>query len=329
MTGILIGVPVHTTVAAALRQAGHEASPDPVDTRLLMAMLMRLDLSGSWERVRLRCGDFDAIAAAPVSDPPSRGGRRWEEVPLTDACAVALDTAARLAHRHRMWPLPVGLVAVALLADPAAGAARALGAERAAVLDILQADVLGVTLDGLTGTLPAVLAEAQHALRRSTAPAPRPRAATPRAGRGFRFSRGQLLLIAVTLLGLVLFIESRTARDFVDPRPGEIAMPTFTFTVPEISIPPPPSPLRLNIPVFVTGDCVRNRQGVIDETTERALVETVPCTDPRAQATVLGTSVLSGDACRSRYPATDVVLVLTSGITGPTGEQFLCLDLPR
>ncbi|MFC8042878.1 hypothetical protein [Nocardia sp. NPDC057353] len=328
MTGVLVGVPVHTTVAAALRQAGSEQRQDPVDTRVLLAMLMRLDLSGSWDRFRLRCGDFDTIAAAPMSDAPSTSGYRWEDVPVTDTCAVALDTAARLAHRHRMWPLPVGLVAVALLADPASGAARALGPERAAAIDILQADVLGVTLGGLTATLPAVLAEAQRASLRPTAPPPHPTAGPPRR-RGFRFTRVQLLLIAVALLGLVLFVEDRTVGDLAAPRPGDIRVPSVTITFPQITIPPPPSPFTLGIPLFLAGDCVRDTQGVIDETTERAVIEEVPCADPRAQATVLGTSIVSGSACHSRYPATDVVLVLTSGITGPTGEQFLCLDLPR
>ncbi|MGW4848479.1 hypothetical protein [Nocardia brasiliensis] len=45
MTEVLVGVALHDTVLAALREAWTQARPHPVDTRDLLVALMRADTS--------------------------------------------------------------------------------------------------------------------------------------------------------------------------------------------------------------------------------------------------------------------------------------------
>ncbi|WP_280265976.1 hypothetical protein [Nocardia wallacei] len=178
---VLDGVELHESVVVALRTAGSRVPRRPVDTRDLLVALMRADTAGAWDRVWLHCGDPDGIAGKVVLDAANGSSASWEDVPLTDSCATALDIAGRLAHRYNLRPLPVGVLALALVADESSAAARALdGLERAELLRLLQSDVLGLPLGGIETTLPRLVAEARrphHAqrqapVRNSFSPAP-------------------------------------------------------------------------------------------------------------------------------------------------------------
>ncbi|GAB2719141.1 hypothetical protein [Nocardia thraciensis] len=166
-----IGGELHESVTVALRTAGSRVSPRPVDTRDLLVALMRADVAGAWDRVWLHCGDPDGIAGKTVLDTANGSSASWEGVRLTDSCATALDIAGRLAHRYDLWPLPAGVLALALVADENCAAARALdGLARAELLSLLQSDVLGLPLGGI-----------ESALRQFAAGAGAPRRAGPRS----------------------------------------------------------------------------------------------------------------------------------------------------
>ncbi|WP_040815646.1 hypothetical protein [Nocardia concava] len=157
---ILVGVPVQGTVDLALRATGAAVAPRALDTQALLITLMRADSAGQWYRLWLRAGGLETITGRVVLDPVDYAAATWEGIPLTYACARALDIAARLSQRYDIWPLTVGMVSIGLVADPSAGAAQALGtADRDEVLEILQADVLGVRLTGIEHILRQVLAE--------------------------------------------------------------------------------------------------------------------------------------------------------------------------
>lgn len=167
VTDVLAGAPLHPTVVTAFRAAGARVAPHPVDTRDLLVALMRADASGKWSRVWLHTGDIDAIASAVVLDPATGSSAAWETIPVTDTCAVALDIGGRLASRYNLWPLPVGLVALGLVADDSSAAAQALcaGVTHAELLRLLQSEIVGMPLSGIEAILPTVEARAREAHR--------------------------------------------------------------------------------------------------------------------------------------------------------------------
>jgi hypothetical protein len=182
---VLRDVPLHGTVVRALNAAA-SAGRRPVGTLDLLVALMRADNAGEWHRIWLHCGNDEALAAMPFQDPDQgleqdgdrAVGGRWEQVPLTGACATALEVAARLADRYDMRPLPPGLLALALVTDDTSGASRALGQGlgRVDLLDLLQRAILGTTLSGLATTLPQILKE----VNRERAAMPREHPLPPR-----------------------------------------------------------------------------------------------------------------------------------------------------
>ncbi|MEV6072515.1 hypothetical protein AB0L82_38740 [Nocardia sp. NPDC052001] len=144
--------------------------------------LMRADSVGRWGRIQLYSGDPDAVGRKPVSEPVGSGSFSWNGVPLTDACAAGMEVAGRLAYRYELWPLPVGMLVLGLVADERSAAARALredGLDRIGLLDAIQSDVLGTRLDGIDSVLPMVLGETGQMLRTP----PKRQAVVPRAPR--------------------------------------------------------------------------------------------------------------------------------------------------
>lgn len=270
MVGVLAGVPLHSTVVAALRGAAATRVPDPVDTHTLLVEIMRADMTGDWSRICLHAGDIEAIADKLVIDPVTVGVWHWENIQLTDRCAMALDIAWRLAHRYGLWPVPAGLVVLGLVADDSAAAARALrdGMSRPQLLELVQSDVLGTTLSGIDHTLATVLGEsgtAQRARRhprgsrpvaagrassRRTAGAGNWPVAGPPSGQGdwrIGTNRGAAAFVAATccvvlaLVGAAMLLgdpdESTPTRTTSTPR--TIVWQPPTFTVP--TLPPMPS----------------------------------------------------------------------------------------
>ncbi|MFE5286324.1 hypothetical protein ACFRAQ_15270 [Nocardia sp. NPDC056611] len=268
MAGVLDGARFHTTVVVALRLAAVARAPAPIDTGDLLVALLRADGSGDWSRICLDTGDADAIERKGMIDRPSRGAGRWENVRLTDQCAIALEVSGRLATRYRLWPIPVGLVVLGLIADESAAAARALhaGLQRRELLDRVQSDVLGSMLDRIEHTLPTVLREAGVAsyqaqpVRRPAVPrapsAPRtrnvPQRQAPSAEPGKREST-LIMVAAVAIAGVFVFVLAMALRaphtdpparqpNFTLVRPSFV-QPTFSYS-PLPSFVPPVLPTR-------------------------------------------------------------------------------------
>ena len=122
--------------------------------------LARVNVIGDWDRLWLYAGQPDQIGLAFVMDPEAGGGDAaprscgtWEGVPLSAAMSESMALLARLAEAYSMRPVPPGVLALALVAAPLSGAARALTAHGRVTLDDLletiQSDLLGSQLTGL------------------------------------------------------------------------------------------------------------------------------------------------------------------------------------
>jgi hypothetical protein len=142
-------------VEMALANAAALADRDnrPIDTRSLLLALMDADGHGRWERILFDIGGREAIARAAYYDPPMLPEGQWRSTRITGACATALTTAARIARQYQMLPVPVGVLALGLVADPASAATQALQINdldrQAAVSTLIQDELIGVSLQDL------------------------------------------------------------------------------------------------------------------------------------------------------------------------------------
>lgn len=116
------------TPAAAFRVAAREIPPNSVlTTGRLLAVLSRLDVAGDWQRIWLHTGEPVALGLAEAPDDiDDVSVHSLEGVPLSAQLAHSLGLLSRIASAYRLEPAPSGALAVALLADPASGAARVL-----------------------------------------------------------------------------------------------------------------------------------------------------------------------------------------------------------
>lgn len=241
MTEVLVGVALHDTVIAALREAWTQARPHPVDTRDLLVALMRADMSTGWSRIWLDVGDIAAITRKLVVDPARGGTATWSDVELTDTCATALGVAWRLAYRYHLWPIPAGAVALGLVADDGSAAAQALRdrLSRSEMLALLQSEVLRIQLGALDRTLPALLAESRYPvpvtnspprIRVPPSPPPPPvrRPLTPAQLRQQKRNR-VIIPIALVLFAILAFIMTMNPYNILD-QPGSKPPPPATVT---------------------------------------------------------------------------------------------------
>ncbi|HEY7265801.1 MAG TPA: PQQ-binding-like beta-propeller repeat protein [Trebonia sp.] len=152
-------------VVAALRLAAAERPPGaPLTTGRVLSALARVDVTNDWQRIWLHTGDPVLIDLAEAPDPPDtplpasglravRDCWRWEGVPVSASLARALTLLKRLCSSYRLEPVPSGAMALALLADPASGATRALlrpgGLPHENLLELIQSDLLDTTLVGV------------------------------------------------------------------------------------------------------------------------------------------------------------------------------------
>jgi hypothetical protein len=153
------------TVMAALRLAAAERPAGaPLTTGRVLSALARVDMTNDWQRVWLHTGDpvltdladapDPAGAPLPASGPGAvRDCGQWEGVPVSGGLARALTLLKCICSRYRLVPAPSGAMALALLADPASGATRALrrpgGLSHEDLLELIQSDLLGTTLVGV------------------------------------------------------------------------------------------------------------------------------------------------------------------------------------
>jgi hypothetical protein len=125
------GVTLSGTVRTAL-DAAVAACPAgrPLGTSALLDALARHDPLGAWERVWEHSGDpvWTGLASATDPDPvvivPGPAGMTAH--PMTADLALSLRILHRLVHHYGMNPVQPGALALALVADPDAGAAGTL-----------------------------------------------------------------------------------------------------------------------------------------------------------------------------------------------------------
>jgi hypothetical protein len=143
---------------AALRLAATRRIPNgKLTTGRVLAALAQIDVANAWDRVWLHAGEPDALrlASAPDADEESVT-ERWENVPLSGDMANAMTALRLISQRYMLSPASTGVLALALVADPRSGAARTLcanGLSHAELIEIIQDDLIGVGLDGLSDVI--------------------------------------------------------------------------------------------------------------------------------------------------------------------------------
>lgn len=147
---ILDGLVLGEAVVASLRLAATERSGLPLTTAQVFTALARVDVHGDWSRLGL----FMSTGLVDEPDPDSGGApaETWDGAALTPALAAALRLLEKACRTYDLVPAPVGALALALVANPAFGAACGLlgtGLGHAELLDLIQSDLLGTTLAGL------------------------------------------------------------------------------------------------------------------------------------------------------------------------------------
>lgn len=153
------------SVESALTLAACERPPEqPLQTGRLLEALARVDTLGDWSRIWLHTGLPSALGLAEVLDTPpalegEHAGREcsWRGVPLSPALNAAMQTLIIIADRYSLIPVPPGALALALLADPAAGSTSKLLSGGTVghndLLAIVQSDLLGTDLCDLDDVL--------------------------------------------------------------------------------------------------------------------------------------------------------------------------------
>jgi hypothetical protein len=135
-------------LAAAQRPAGGYLT-----TGRVLAVLARVDATNAWERLWLHSGDPSGFSLADAPDTLAQASlETWENVPLSLDMTNALSTLGRLCEMYKLAPASTGVLALALVADPAGGAARILrqrGLSHPDLLEIMQADLIGTHFEGL------------------------------------------------------------------------------------------------------------------------------------------------------------------------------------
>ena len=171
-------------VIAAFRLAANERPPGfPLTTGRVLAALSRVDMGNDWQRISLYTGDPQQTGLAEALDGPygtdpatshraspiegwADGVRAlnslpsWEGVPISERLAVALALVGRVCDAYRLGPAPSGAMALALVADPDNGAARALlqsgSITHGKMLDLIQAALLHMHLEGVDALIASV-----------------------------------------------------------------------------------------------------------------------------------------------------------------------------
>jgi hypothetical protein len=120
----------------------------------LLSALARVDVSGDWERLWLVTGAFDFVdRASAIRDTQPASARPvsyYDGHPLSPAAELAFRRVKAMAPAYGIEPVPVGALALALVADRESGAAKALLARgeitHDELLTCLQAELLGAQL---------------------------------------------------------------------------------------------------------------------------------------------------------------------------------------
>lgn len=149
----LEGVLLSIASEQALELAAARRDGQVLSTIRLLLGILAADADGSWSGVELQATYLDADDASRFPDPSPEPAGAWHGVALTATATAALSVAASVASEYHLVPVPPAVLALGLLADPEAGATRALLSESALthpeLLELVQDEVLDVTLERL------------------------------------------------------------------------------------------------------------------------------------------------------------------------------------
>lgn len=158
--------PILTEAAtAALRLAATQRPTDGnLTTGQVFAMIARIDTANDWDRLWLHAGEPTGLRLADAPDTDNHGAAEtWENVPLSGDMASAMTALRLISDKYSLVPASTGVLALALVADSRNGAARALtanGLSHTELLEIIQDDLIGISLDGLSNTIAGLHAAA-------------------------------------------------------------------------------------------------------------------------------------------------------------------------
>ena len=251
------------TVIAALRLAAAERPTGaPLTTGRVLSALARVDMTNDWQRIWLHTGDPVLTDVANAPDPADaplsrswpqavRDCPQWEGVPVSGCLACALTLLKRICARYRLVPAPSSAMALALLADPASGAMRALrrpgGISHEGILELIQSDLLDTILNGVGDLIAASNSMAGNG-QAVTPPVPNPAVASlppsdaavhsvlagtvPQRQRptaaARRSVRGRLLCWrALSCLSLALTVMAISWHRQVTPSPAPAVVPPY------------------------------------------------------------------------------------------------------
>lgn len=148
-SGTLVRGDLATSTVAGLELAATRRAGWPLDTFQILCAFIEMD-EVSWATVLLRTTYVTADNSGLYMDRPADIAGDWEGVPLTAHAAAACRVAAEISATYDMRPLPPGVLALGLVADPSSGASRALLEEsdltHTELTDLLQHELLGAGL---------------------------------------------------------------------------------------------------------------------------------------------------------------------------------------
>ncbi|MGI5241107.1 DUF2610 domain-containing protein [Dactylosporangium sp. CA-139066] len=148
-------LPATDTTARAIRHARAYGGAAPLTTGRLFNALASVDAEAEWGRLFLHTGDLAQTRVALEPDDPAgdTGEPGADGVPLTAELWRSLRLAAALAETYELAPVPPGALALALVAYPRSGAARALtrlgNVSHRALVDLVMTCVLGIELNNV------------------------------------------------------------------------------------------------------------------------------------------------------------------------------------
>ncbi|TJZ94959.1 M48 family metalloprotease [Actinacidiphila oryziradicis] len=160
----LADVTLSDIVGAALEQVAlaGEGSGGCVDTQLVLVQLVLADTVTDWQHVAVRSVPMARLTLPRHPDPDPAPAGRWRGLRLTGTLTEALVVAARISHAYDEGVLTSGALLLGLIANSRSAAARAFGVgveiTGPDLIQIIQDDVCGSTLDGVESLLGCELA---------------------------------------------------------------------------------------------------------------------------------------------------------------------------
>ncbi len=145
--------------------------------------VLSVDVTWGWESVQFEAEAFVTEEdRTRFADPQPEAGGQWHSVPLTKTATAALSTAAGIASRYKLLPMPGAALVLGLLSDPRSAASRSFLAggsiDHSRLLALIQENVLDTNLEGLALARRGVSADIREAAWAAGATSGRPHVAT-------------------------------------------------------------------------------------------------------------------------------------------------------